>query len=63
MIVYIVCTAVSDPEQNKIPPSRQSFKRKLNKCDRCGSGVVVPCKFKLVCHNSVYQKVKDYLEK
>ena len=55
--------AVSDPEQSKIPPSRQSFKRRLNEYDRHGGAAVVPCKFKLVCHDPAYQKLKDYLEK
>ena len=59
----ITDVAVSDPEQNKIPPLRQSFKKKLNEYGRRGGGAAVPCKFKLACHDSSYLKVKDYLQK
>ena len=62
-VTSITCIVASDPEQSKIPPSRQSFKRKLNEYDRRGGGAVVPCKFKLVCHDSAYQKVNNYLQK
>ena len=50
-VTSIACIAVIDPEQSKIPPSRQSFKNKLNEYDRRGGGVAVPCKIKLVCHD------------
>ena len=62
-VAKISCIAVSDPELSTIPPSRQSFKRKLNDHDRRGGGAVVPCSFKLICHDNTYQKVKQYLKK